>query len=305
MSDDGKNEINLREIVDFVKTSWKSVAITTAIGGLLAASATFFMQSKFQASAAVDIAMVTIIGGNQPLNQNAMQAPKSQGSQISGALNLISRPVETAAVLTEKMKIPTYYSDETIKACGLEAQPDPKLTLSKSLKPLIPRDGSFVSIVFTASSPAIAKACLDSVLVDIKTKHAMMAKPYIEMSQGSLSTFETRLMDIERTLKDYPTNQLRVDFTDPKFSASALLLNSLLALEQEANSLRNKISEVRIGLSAPQTTSTTFVSPVYSPSDPVSPKRSLIILIGLIAGGLLGLMLALSRRILKRLNSAQ
>lgn len=315
-----QDEISLLDIYEFFRDGWKTL-IGFAVLGLSAGLITaFVLPEKYQASALIESASVAKKG--------------------DGVISFVASSVEPVSVLAEKMKSPTYYSATTIADCGLKDSNNPAKLLVDRLKPAVPRNSPYASVSYLAKSPEDATKCLESVLKDVSNNQAQISKPLTNNLEVALSNLELelqatvterdqqRIKNRERLnvaklkltaaqefVERYSKDSLQFKFGDPQFSASALLLSTLIgkqneikdleiqisALEmeiaanltdkdQQVRSLTNRVTEMKNALSVPATKPSTFAAPIYAPNVKVEPKRSLVTIIGLVAGGLIGLL---------------
>jgi LPS O-antigen subunit length determinant protein (WzzB/FepE family) len=320
------DEISLLDIYEFFLNGWKTL-VGFAVLGLAAGFITaFVLPEKFQASALIESASVAKKERNESIGKTG---------------------VESAAVLAEKMKVPTYYRAETIQACGLQDGVNSSQALVNGLKPSVARNSSYVSVSFKAESPAVAKSCLESVLKDVVDNQAQLAKPLINnlevelanaeqelqantterdqqriKNREKLSVARSKLAAAEAFVAQFSKDSLTFKFGDPQFSATALLLSTLISKQNEIKDLEiqinalelevaanmtdkdqavrrmsNVVAELKNALQPPNTKPATFAAPIYTPSTKVEPKRSIVILVGLIAGGFIGLVLLVGMRV--------
>jgi len=325
------DEISLLDIYVFLRDSWKTVAVFSVLGlsaGLITA---FVLPEKFQASVLIESASVA----------------KKESSDLITKVS-----VELPATLAEKMKVPTYFSEDSIKSCDLTDIANPAQALVRGLNPNVPRNSPYVSVTFKAESPTIAATCLESVLKDVVANQALLAKPLINnfevalanaeqelqsniterdqqriKNREKLSVAKAKLAAAERFVEKFSKDSLTFKFDDQQFSATALLLSTLISKQNEIKDLEiqinalelevaanmtdkdqavrrmtNTVSELKNALLPPNTKPATFAAPIYSPNTKVEPKRSVVILIGLLAGGFLGLMLLVGGRVRNNLR---
>ena len=316
------DEINFVDVYEFFKDGWKTLAVFSCIGLLAGLITAYALPEKFQASALIDSASV------------------------------VASSVEPVAVLAEKMKSPTYYSMQTIEACKLgETANAPKVLVDRP-KPSVAKASPYVSLSYKAKSPAEATQCLDHVLKDVIQNQEKISKPLINNMEVALANAESelkaniterdqqriknreklkvakmKLVAAQDFVEKFSKDGLQFKFDDPQFSASALLLSTLMskqneikeleiqisALEMEVaanltdkdqrvRALTNRVTEMKNSLLPPATKPATFASPVYAPDVKVEPKRSVVTIAGLIAGGFLGLSLLVGLRIRNNLR---
>jgi hypothetical protein len=67
--------------------------------------------------------------------------------------------------------------------------------------------------------------------------------------------------------------------------------------DQAVRRMTNTVSELKNALLPPNTKPATFAAPIYSPKTKVEPKRSVVTLVGLVAGGFFGLMVLVGVRV--------
>ena len=310
------DEISLMDIYDFLVDGWVTIAATTVLAGATGVGAAFVIPEKFLATATI-----------QPTR-------------------VLGNDVESVAVLAEKMRSPTYYSQQSFIACDVADSTNPAQTLATALNPNVARNSTFLSISFKSTNINTSIACLNAVLADVIKAHAVIKEPILqranedlrqtrqrldtsrikneqELKQNKerLQTLKEKLRAAQQFVSRFENNAARFDFKDDQFSASSLLLATILSKQNEAKdlqiqinnlemkvaasltgredellSLEKQLKDVERNLLSPSTVSASFTTPIYSPSQKVEPKRSLIAVISVLAGGFIGLMLLVMRK---------
>jgi uncharacterized protein involved in exopolysaccharide biosynthesis len=250
----------------------------------------FFIENK------LSIAISTFACGALGLGYGLITPPQYEASMSIQMATVANTPVEAPAVLLEKMKLPTYFSVGTLKACDLMEAANPGSDLSKQLKPLVNKNAPFITATFRASSTDEAKTCLQAVLADIRSQQKILAEPIIEQKQSHLSNLKERLSTAEQVAKFLSAQKQDFQFKDDKFSANALILATRLTKDTEIKDLRNQIVDLELALSEPQTRETYLAAPMFSSPHKVAPSRSLILAIALMAGFMLGIFGVLGRK---------
>lgn len=308
-------DISLVDVYELLKNGWKTIAALTILGGILSIGAALIMPEKYIARASI------------------------QSTRILG------EDIEKVDILAEKMRSPTYYSQQTINACSLADDLNATQILSDSLNPSVKKGSSFVSVSFKSRDTKISVGCLNSVLDDVVSNQSALAVPIksralndINIARQRLETAKLRrqqeiLQNQERLqisreklkaaqdfVRGYETNSRRFEFDDGQFSASSLLLATILSkqnevkdLQIEINDLTRKVSsaitsredevltlerqivELERSLLEPLTERAKFSTPIHSPANEVEPKRGLMIIGGIAAGGIIGLLIILVR----------
>ena len=261
-----EDEISLKDIIDFLSESWKPIALSGILGGLLASGYAFITPPKYQATANIQVAKVA-------------------GSDV-----------EAPSTLVEKLKMPMYYSTDSYSACNVMDKIEPGEMIVKSLKPRLSKTAPIISFSYKEESREDAQKCLESILNDVRNNQNLLAKPLLESKKKQLTNLKKKLDAAERVVKSLAIKNSNFDFSDSKFSASALLLATTLSKDTEIKDLVNQINDLEISLTEPQTQETFLTTPIYAPKQKVSPERALILMGGVAAGLFLGLLFMIGKR---------
>lgn len=267
-----EDKLSLTEVIDFFKESWKQILVSGIIGGALGVGYALISPSIYQATANIQVAKVA-------------------GSDL-----------ETPSALVEKLKMPMYYTQSTFIACNVVERAEPGDAIAKGLKPTLSKNAPIISITYKEKSTEDAKKCLEGVLNDIRINQNILAKPILETRNNHLANLQQKLESAEKMSKILSTNNPNFDFSDSKFSASALLLATKLNIENEVKDLRTQIRDLETALAEPQTKEASLITPIYAPSARVEPDRSRIVLLGVIVGGVLAIAYLLGRRVWLKIN---
>jgi LPS O-antigen subunit length determinant protein (WzzB/FepE family) len=217
---------------------------------------------------------------------------------------VLGNDVESIAVLAEKMRLPTYYSQQSFTACDVADSTNPAQTLATALKPNVARNSAFVSVSFKSTNINTSIACLNAVLADVKQNQNESAERQIALATATINKEKEQLKIAEDFVSSVSQKTLTFNFKDTQFSASQLLFGMLQSKQNEITNLKSSIQRTELLLSEPQTKSASFTTPIYSPSQKVEPKRSLIAVISVLAGGFIGLMLLVLRRAVKHIKQS-
>lgn len=257
-----EDEISLKDIINFFAESWKMIVLAGAVGGLLGLGNAVITPAQYEVTANFELAKV------------------------------LGDDLETPQVVVEKLKMPLYYSQKTYVTCGVMEKLDPGLALVSLLKPTLLKTTSIITISYRAASPEVAKNCLESIVDGVRVNQRLLAKPIIETKNKQLVNLRLKLEEIENSLKKMPK-------TNPDAATLTLLLITDLVRQNEVIDLRRKLNELELALLEPQTKEVVLVTPIHASNQKVSPKRTMIVLVGLMAGLLVGLILVMGKRALR------
>lgn len=256
-----EDEISLIDILLFLQASFSNV-VKSLVVCLLAGGAYYFLSPKMY-EATVTIEMATVA----------------------------AEPVETPAVLLEKMKLPLYFSPATLQACGLDDGLIAQAKIVDKIKPSINNKATpMVSFVTQAPSAQEAKACLNAAIANISSKQDAIASPLLHQKKQKLNQLREQLINLEEIGKSLPSIRTNNNLTDTQ-STTALLVTTLRKLNvTEIVDLRSKIGSLEFDLIEPKTRPTSLSHSVYS-SEVYVNKRPLVTLgLCLALGVFLGLL---------------
>jgi uncharacterized protein involved in exopolysaccharide biosynthesis len=316
------DEISLLDIYEFLKDGWATIAATTVLCGAIGVGIAFVIPEKFLASASIQSARV------------------------------LGNDVESIALLVEKMRSPTYYSQQSFIACDVADKDNPPKTLADALNPKILKNDTLAFLSFKSTNNKTSIACLNAVLADVIKAQAIIKEPILQranegvrqtrqrlgtsrikneqelkQNKEQLQALKEKLKTAQQFVSRFENNAARFDFKDDQFSASSLLLATILSKQNEVKDLKvqinnlemkvatsltgredellrleKELNDIERNLVSPATVSASFATPIYSPSQKVEPKRSLIATISVLAGGFIGLMLLVLKRSVKRIK---
>lgn len=263
-----EDEIALKDIVNFLVESWKTIILMGLLG--IVGSSMYLLVTPNQYEAIANIQVAKVVGSD----------------------------VESPAQLVEKLKIPTFFSQKTFSVCGVSKKNDPGTFLLKNLKPTLSKTAPIINLTYKATSREDASGCLEAVIDDIRTSQNLLSKPILSIKVNQLQALKQKLDSSENYIKKLPNTNSNFDFSESKFSSSSLLLATAIMKEKEVGDLRAQIREMEFALVDPQTKDTFLIAPIHTPQQKVYPKRAMTLIGGLMGGLLLGLFFMLGRRVL-------
>ena len=259
------NDIGLFEIAQFLIDNRSWIAVWVFAGLLSGVLYVFFKPASFEATASIQVAMVS------------------------------GEAVETATVLNEKIKLPLYFSTETMQTCAADGKPSPTGSLAHALKTQVSKNAPFLSLTVAMPTPALAKVCLMAILTDIQTHQAYLAAPVLAKQRNLLETVKSKLAFSEEIAKFLSSQQANINISNEKFSAAAMLLATTTAKDNEVKELRAQLMNLETSLSATQTKPATLAAPINTPASPVGLHAGWVLLLSAFLGFLLAVTSALAR----------
>ncbi len=266
-----EDEIYFKDFIDFLVESWKTIILTGFFGLVGSITYLWVTPSQYQATAQIQIAQISASNNNtNPLGVN----------------------IEEPNLLLARLKLPTTYSDEVIKACGFENVSSPPESLASSAKFLAVKGvGSMIELKINRDSKEIAINCAQALFESIKTSQNQIIKPYIEESKALLVKYEARLTNSQSLIS-------RAD------KSGAALSAAYLANRDEVKFLTEEILRLNTFITTADTRQAKLVSPIYASDTAVFPKKTMSLIIGLMVGLFLGLLLVIIKKALKNYKAA-
>jgi uncharacterized protein involved in exopolysaccharide biosynthesis len=257
-----EDEISLKDIVDFIVESWKTILATGIVGIIGAIGYIFITPNEYEATAQIQMAQIVVN------NNNA---------------NALGVNVEDPNLLIARMKLPSTYDQVAISTCGYESKRDPAESLAKMVKPSLSKGTQMVEVKVLGLSREQATQCAESILRIVKDTQKAITEPIIDEAKSKLVKYSQRLQEAQSFIA-------KADKSGSSMSAA------YLSTRDEVKYLTDEMIRLNDLMSSANTRQTKLVSPIYSPENKVSPKRAIALIAGLFAGLFLGLLYMLGKR---------
>jgi uncharacterized protein involved in exopolysaccharide biosynthesis len=253
-----EDEISLKDIVDFLVESWKTILATGIVGILGAVGYLFVTPNQYEATAQI------------------------QGAQITLGNPAAPTYIEDPNILIARMKLPSSFDKNGAAACGLDNSKYPQEALANMVKLSIIKGTNLVELKVTSSNQATAIKCSQALFVQVKDYQIQLAKIIIEEAKNKLDSYQKRLQE----------SQAFISKAD-KFGTS--MPAAYLASRDEVKLMTDEVIHLNDLISSANSRQTKLVSPIYAPDSKVLPKRRNVLIAGLFAGLFLGLLLTLGK----------
>jgi hypothetical protein len=259
-----EDEISLLDIFLFFKNEYQFIIGFTLLGFVGAALYLWTVPKQYEVIGQIKMAQIANLNNN---------------NVTSLGIN-----IEEPQALIARMAIPTSYPKETIALCGLAEEKDAGALLAKKAKLSIPKGlGGTVDLEIRDTSKEVAQACANAIYEGVKTSQAQLIAPYVEEASKKLIIEKERLSRATEFI-------VRADKSGSGVSGA------YLATRDEIRSLVDQISTLQAVINGNESRAARLVAPIYVKDRPVFPQKRIGLLLGLLLGGFLGLLLAVSRR---------
>ena len=258
-----EDEISFREILYFLMEYWRGIFLAGVFGIIGASILLWAVPNQYQATAQIKMAQIAIEDNKTKLFGSNIEEPN---------------------LLVFRFKMPTTYSNIEIGKCDFEDKAVSFNDLENAVTFSVVKDvGSIVELKVYRRSKEVAIACAQSVFEHIKASQSQMVEPYIKEAQQQLLKYQGELNNSQALLS-------KADKSGTALSAT------YLAYRDEVKFLNEEVVRLKKFIEFTDVGQTKLISPIYVSDKPVLPKKGVILLVGLFAGLLLGLLYSLIRK---------
>jgi LPS O-antigen subunit length determinant protein (WzzB/FepE family) len=266
-----EDEISLLDILLFLKRSWIIIAMFGAIGLATAVIYLLIAPKQYQAIAQIQMAQISTAANNN--------------------INPLGINIEEPSLLIARMSFPTSFNPATIAACGLDGKDNATSMLVKSFKLSQPKGvPNVVELKTTASNPEHAKQCANAIFESVKISQDKIVSPYIEEAKIKLADDQVRLAKVKDLI-------LKAD------KSGSVMGAAYLSTRDEVRYLLDEITALQNVVASNINRATRLVAPIYVSDAPSSPKKQVILALGLLGGLFLGLLIAFGRQLIPKIKA--
>jgi hypothetical protein len=208
------------------------------------------------------------------------------------------QPVEPAVFSVERFKLPAFQQKI---AASLEDGEWHRNILAAGggnsgvinvqlLKATAAQPAGLIEIRAVGHNPDYARQRVEGAIAELVRSHDGLASPVIKKMRDDLDLLRDKLVRAEKEWAELTRQISGVTIKDERFTQLSLISSLRLKKEEETFSLRQSVMAIEASLAPPATQSAKAVESVFVSDKPVSPKKSLILALGLVGGLLAGVM---------------
>lgn len=264
-----EDEISLFDLWEKLQAGWRYVLGGTSLGLLGAVLALVLIQPKYEAVAVVQVGQVGQVG-QAPL---PIEAPAQSVERLKTA----SFQMTVAERIGHNTWVNDLRNSTTATTKYLKAQ-------------LIKASPNLIEITTSGDSPDAAKKVNEAIVFDLLSRQAEIAKPLIEKMRLDLLITKEKLASAEKELEGLNKMFVNVGVKDDRFTQISLITSLRVQKEAEVFVQRQTIMAYETALMPPATQSAKAIESVFVVDKPVSPKKTLLLALGLFGGLLVGVM---------------
>ncbi len=241
------DEIKLQDILGFIRANLRRAIIFVVAGLLISIIYFLWAPKKYDATWQIRMARVG------------------------------TSPIESADVLTQRLRIPSTYSASILQACALAGEKELGDYLGGALEVKYDgNDGEILQLRFRAASIAQAKQCADAITEMISVQQHNLVENSLAASKELLVRHKQALLELRGMLaKKQDTHLGEIEF---------------LMGRDRINQLEGRIDALEEKIIVAQSDPTRQLTPIFIPNEPASPKVKQILPLGLVLGLILGVL---------------
>ena len=270
------DEINLFDLWEKLRSGWRFVVGGAAFGLIGAGLAIVILPPKYEAVAIVQVGQVGQVG----------------------QVKVSSQPVEPPIQAIERMKTPAFQR-RVAESLGdkqwldevshLGATKDIVLQVIKATVGV--EQVPLIEMRVSAVSPNDAQKKIEAAIAQLIKNHDELAKSALARMRSDLAITREKLTSAERDLETLNILVATASVVkDDRFTQLALMTSLRIQKESETFNQRQMIMALETALETPATQSAKAIEDVFISDKPVSPKKALLLALGLVGGLLVGIL---------------
>jgi len=266
-----EDEISLFELWERLWEGWRNVLGGAVVGVFIAVTAIFVLPNRYEAVAIVQVGQVGQLG---------------QVVQVGQVGQYVGVPVEPATQAIERMKSAAFQKrvSESMKGdSGVISAQLIKSTAAQGLSALI-------ELKAISRSPEAATKTVEVSVQELAKRHAEISKPSVDRLIAEADLAQEKLKQAEVELEGLNKLSASAGIKDDRFTQLSLITSLRLQKEAEIFSQRQMVINLKAAMNPPTTESAKAIEAVLASDQPVSPKKGLLLVLGLVGGLLAGIM---------------
>lgn len=279
-----EEQINLFDVWKKLREGWLAVVGGAVLGIAGAVLAIFLIPPKYEAVVVVQVGQVGQVG------------PVAQVGLVGQVMTLAVEPTQLSV---ERMKTPTFQM-AVARGAGIQGWIDSLgrsasaggdyLSLQVSKSTIGHNAAPLMELKAKADSPESARKIAEAAIQELAKRHSEIAKPSIDRMVADLAIAKEKRQRAEEDLESLSKLVATAGIKDDRFTQLSLMNSLRVQKEAELFFQRQMVAALEGALSVPATQAAKAVEAVFVSDKPVSPKKALLLALGLIGGLLAGVM---------------
>jgi len=269
-------DLNIWEVMSLIRKQWRWPLLGGLCGATVGVLLYLLLPAKYEASVVLSPARVGSL----------IVAP-------SGVMTVQGSEPESAALMIERFKQPSFYSASIREKCQFKESPNYQEDMARDLNAnmvKLPNPGfqslSLAKLSWNASSSQIASDCLSAIVLAVKEAQNHIAAPIIAKLTAQKKITQDQLNLYLSDLTKYEAKASNKDSSN-NFNQIVIADKAAQNLRESLIHIRKQLAEEEAQLSEPYTQPVKPLEPIYAALEPIITLR-LAIILGLLAGIFIG-----------------
>ena len=285
-AENNKGEVSLFDLWDTLKEGWRVLFGWLIVGGLGAVILVVLIPNQYEAVAVVQVGQVGEVG-------LVGQAGRLGGSQsVEPAAQVVERVKLSAFQLKLAMRVEDqeWVNELNYAAASASQRIFPQVIKATST----PGGAALIEIRAKGKSKESALSLVNASIEELSKKHDELAKPQIERLTRDLGLAKEKLTRITKELDELRKLVASAGVKDERSTQLSLITSLRIQKENELLAAQQTVFGLERALSPPATERTMSIEKTFVGERPVSPKKGLILVLGLVCGLVIGMLYVMS-----------
>lgn len=271
------DEISLFDLWEKLRDGWRAVAAGLVVGVAGAVAGIVLIPPKYEAVAVVQVGQVGQVGQ----------------VRVSG------QPVEPPVQAVERMKTAAFQrrlaealdDQEWLQSIARSPSGSTKTLSPQVIRGTVgPDQVPLIELRAAGQTPEAARRKAEAAVAELARVHAELAQPALARMRADLAISREKLASAERDLAALTKLAEAAGIRDERFTQLALMTSLRIQKEAETFGQRQLIMALETAMEPPATQPARAIEAIFVPERPVSPKKSLLLVLGIIGGLLAGVL---------------
>jgi len=222
-----------------------------------------------------------------------MITPKYEAASTLQIGMIAGKEIEAATTTLERFKSSAFVLEAATQA-GVEKLVE-RISFGDGaggdyIKAQLVKGTSLVELKTIGDTPESSKKLNDVLVQQLAQRHEVLGAPLKEKLKSDIALTKEKLKSLEIELAELSKISIVSTPKDGQFSPVSLLVSQKIQKQSEVFGLRQQLTNLESMQLAPATQKTQAIELPFAPVKPTSPKKILLVTLGLIGGLLIGLV---------------
>ena len=272
-----EEEVSLFDLWEKLYSGRKNIIGAVIFGFLCALSAIFFMPQQYEAIAVIQVAQMGQIGALGQVSSQSVEAPV----QAVERMRTPAFQQRVAEMMGDQVWLDNISHSSSGGAKDLSLQ-----IIKATAGGAIP----LIELRAKGATKEIAQKKGSVIVEQLVKSHEVLSAPSLVKMRTDLSIAREKLASTERDREGVEKLAVSASARDERFTQLSLITSLRIQKDADMFSQRQMIMALETALGVPATQPTKTIEPVFVPDVPVSPKKTLLLVLGGVIGLLFGVM---------------